>query len=230
MGVRSSPLVVVAAGAAALLLAGCAVGGGGGSSRLPFAYVSPRGMLLWTSSKAVTPVVRHASAFAAPRRPGDRLPQNRVMLAMLRTVAANNKAPAVLGRSRLLVSGVGARDERLYGVPSVDGSVTLVLVPPGTAPARVPGLVGHVGAVVQDADGLGGDPAVVYGIVDETVAGIDVVVDGETHPAKLGRSAFAYELEDARVPDSSIEAVVVRTSDAGKQRLTLDWKGISEAR
>ena len=56
-----------------------------------------------------------------------------------------------------------------------------------------------------------GRVAIVYGMVGDDVASVDLVVDGKHERAQLGENGFALEIPDA--PDKTLEKLVLKHHD-----------------
>jgi hypothetical protein len=152
------------------------------------------------------PVRDAIPAFAAPAVASDSLPAAAAAeIADLATGQSAANPGARIGStsaatSRLLLKGLGGSNVSLYGVPTDKGEVCTVF----SAVYGSPGCFSRFTADspisfdVRDVDAVGsGAPAIVDGLVPNTVSSVDVVVGGKAEAATLGKSAFFYELSDA---------------------------------
>jgi hypothetical protein len=109
---------------------------------------------------------------------------------------------------RLLLSGLGPRNDALYIVPTSTGNLCIYFT------ALSPGCQDRftddapVSLSVSDPDRLGsGEPFTIYGIYPVDVVNISVVVDGEPQAALMANNGFYYRLADpALIPDSILVA------------------------
>ena len=112
----------------------------------------------------------------------------------------------VAEQARILLHGVDGDQDMLVAVPTADGSVSVAVYPQGGATCALPTEDG----LILAADEQGGS-ATVYGMVDDGVRSVDVIVDGRAHRAELGENGFAVALHSANGMD--VDKLVLRHSD-----------------
>jgi hypothetical protein len=109
-------------------------------------------------------------------------------------------------QARILLHGVGGGQNTLVAVPTADGSVSVAVFPKGGATCALPIEDG----LILAADEQGGS-ATVYGMVDDGVRSVDVIVDSQAHRAKLSQNGFAVALHGSNGMD--VDKLVLRHSD-----------------
>jgi hypothetical protein len=110
------------------------------------------------------------------------------------------------------MSRLGKRNGALYALPTDKGSVCFVFTD-GPYGGCVPTFGGDmpVPNVIVDPDQYGsGDPTQTFGLAPNSVAEIDVVVNGKRYKAELANNAYFYELAD---PSASPSRLVVSYKD-----------------
>ena len=116
---------------------------------------------------------------------------------------------------RLLLAGLGGEEDKLYAAPTRNDQVAHELLPNGGGGCGSPGPDGlHMGWTQTERGDL-----VVYGLVSDEVAAVDVVVGGVTHEARMGENAFGLRLEQTH--DSDLERVVLRRRDGTRNEVAL---------
>lgn len=103
-----------------------------------------------------------------------------------------------LAEGRLLLSGLGTTNARLYAMPTTKGRVCYVLT---GGPASCAGAFAAdrpVGIVRFDPDALdSGLPMSVFGLTANNVRAVDIVVAGVTYRAQLANNAYFFEVPTA---------------------------------
>jgi hypothetical protein len=107
---------------------------------------------------------------------------------------------------RILLSDVGRSHDVLVAVPTTTDLVTVALSGGGGTCGRPMAKDGLMIALQ-----MFGRVAIVYGMVGDDVASVDLVVDGKAQRAELGENGFAIEIPDA--PDKTLEELVLEHHD-----------------
>ncbi len=107
---------------------------------------------------------------------------------------------------RILLSDVGRSHDVLVAVPTTTDLVTVALSGEGGTCGRPLTRDGLMIALQ-----VFGRVAIVYGMVGDDVASVDLVVDGKHERAQLGENGFALEIPDA--PDKTLEELVLKHHD-----------------
>jgi hypothetical protein len=115
-------------------------------------------------------------------------------------------AENIAEQARILLRGVDGGQEMLVAVPTPDGSVSVAVDPKGGATCALPTENGLILAADEQ-----GSSATVYGMVDDGVRSVDVIVDGQAHRAQLGENGFAVALHSPKGMD--VDRLVLRHSD-----------------
>jgi hypothetical protein len=110
--------------------------------------------------------------------------------------------------TRILLSDVGRGQDVLVAVPTTTDYVGITLFSSGGGncgrPLTKDGLM--LALQVDEARF-----AIVYGMVSDDVASVDLVVDGKHERAQLGENGFALEIPDA--PNKTLEKLVLKHHD-----------------
>jgi hypothetical protein len=156
------------------------------------------------------PIKKVYSIFRRPqsRREAKMKPQMAVDAACS---AANGPDSAEFGLTisrlaRIVLPDVGRSHDVLVAVPTTTDYVTVALSGHGGTCGRP---VTRDGLML--AGQMVGRVAIVYGMVDDDVASVDLVVDGTHKHAQLGENGFALEIPDA--PDKTLEKLVLKHHD-----------------
>jgi hypothetical protein len=113
----------------------------------------------------------------------------------------------VEAEGRLLLAGIGAEGDMLYAAPTDNDCIALALLPGGSGGCAAPGPDGlELGWHQDETGGL-----TVFGLVADAVQGVEVVVAGTTHQARMGENAFGLHLE--RTHEADMERVVLHRRD-----------------
>jgi hypothetical protein len=115
----------------------------------------------------------------------------------------------VADEARILLPDVGRLEESLVAVPSPGGSVSVAVFPHGGRACVHPMDDGLILAAE-----VGEGNAIVFGMVDDRVRSVDVIVDGQSHRAELGENGFALTLPTAAGKD--VEKLVLHHADGSK--------------
>jgi hypothetical protein len=107
---------------------------------------------------------------------------------------------------RILLSDVGRSHDVLVAVPTTTDLVTVALSGEGGTCGRP-----MTGDGLMIALQVFGRVAIVYGMVGDDVASVELVVDGEHQRAQLGENGFAIEISDA--PNKTLEKLVLQHHD-----------------
>jgi hypothetical protein len=127
--------------------------------------------------------------------------------------------------SRLLLSGLGAGEAKLYAWPTSEGWVCWAW-DAGAGSCAPDFAHGRVRASMMgiDPDELGvGVPGVLVGVVPDDVVAVNVIVDGVEYPAILGGNGFFYELPTAKCSSRSFDSIWLTFRDGSRdgRRLTM---------
>ena len=186
-----------------------------------------------TRRRSKVPAVAEMSVFKRPRTAMDVLPdQFSTRLEPLPCPGELRELgrcpyPAGIGdESRLLLSGLGVRQDSIYAWPTDDGGVCLahgkgggICLPQFGRPIRAE----YVG--LEPAESEGGGPGAILGLVPDNVAAVDLVVLGMRRPATLGNNAFFYELPDVSCGIGAFDALIVTLRDGSLESESLEyWK------
>ena len=115
----------------------------------------------------------------------------------------------VADKARILLRGIGPQEDSLVAVLTTGDSVSVALFPDGGAACGAPMDDG----LILLAD-VGEGTATVYGMVDDRVRSVDVIVDGQSHRADLEENGFALTLPAAAGKD--VEKLVLHHADGSK--------------
>ncbi len=140
------------------------------------------------------PLAETLGAMSEPRGPSDELPDMaQGMLDGIARAPGYDVGTPLEGRSRRLFAPSRGTGYTIYAVPTTMGWVCTIgyTLPRGGGSAGCEhGLYRGVSIDVGGDD----DTAHVAGLRADDVTAVDVVIDGESHPARLGRNAFSLEL------------------------------------
>ena len=116
---------------------------------------------------------------------------------------------------RLLLGGLGGEADMLYAAPTDNGYVAHALLPNGGGGCTTPGPDGlHMGWHQSETGAL-----VVFGLVGDAIEAVDVVVDGTTHPARMGENAFGLRFEEMH--EGALEGVALHRRDGTTNEIPL---------
>jgi hypothetical protein len=104
--------------------------------------------------------------------------------------------------SRLLLSGLGRRDESLYAAPTVNGWVCVALGPHGGG-GCAPELTNGIQFQMLTADCGTKEPTVAYGLVANDVESVRLDMGSTEQEAVVGANGFFAELPAERPPTRS---------------------------
>jgi hypothetical protein len=179
------------------------------------------------------PAVDEMAVFARPAEEADTLPPrfHYRLESSLRPCPA--LGPPIWGcigeqlaiESRLLLSGLGEREVKLYAWPTTEGYVCwgLNTVGGGCTPdfeLNKP----RAAFLGSDPDSGGeGAPGAIIGIVPDDVVAVDVVVSGNRRPATFGNNGFYYELSSGACGMASFDRIIVTHRDGSVGSASLDY-------
>jgi hypothetical protein len=122
---------------------------------------------------------------------------------------------------RLLLEGLGGEDDMLYAAPTSNGHICHALLPNGGGGTSAPGPDGlHLSASYTRGS------LVVYGLVGDEIASVDVVLDGETHSARMGENAFGRRFMEPG--PTKLEAVVLHRRNGTSNRIPIGFREANE--
>jgi hypothetical protein len=116
----------------------------------------------------------------------------------------------VADKARILLRRAGPGQDSLVAVPTAEGRVSVAVFPDGGGASC--GLPTEDGLILAAETGEG--TATVYGMVDDRVRSVDVIVDGQSHRAELGENGFSLTLPTAAGRD--VEKLVLHHADGSK--------------
>ena len=120
----------------------------------------------------------------------------------------------IQAEGRLLLSGLGGEEDTLYAAPTNGNNVAFTLLPSGSGGCTAPGPDGLILAGTSSEASL-----VVYGLVGDAVAAVDVVVNGEPCRARMGENAFGLRIDDA-TPEE-LDAILLHRANGTINELDL---------
>ncbi len=137
-------------------------------------------------------------------------------------VSEEERAAAALGDivvdgGRVVFSGLGGATDMLYVVPTTNDKIVHAVLPNGGGGTGVPGPEGLVLSVNTMPVG-----AVVLGLVGDAIVAVDVLVDGERVPARMGENGFGLRV------DGSFEGLVLHRADGTSMDLDLRFPDVPE--
>jgi hypothetical protein len=190
---------------------------------------------LWVSDgdpdPGSVPLTDALAVFSAPRSEPDELPSSNLVDDLEYPDLSGRYDPGELqgGQSRLLLDRAGRAKLSLYAIPTTKGWVCPVLVDPND-PFSSGGSGCDEGLYQGTALDMGGDDELshVYGLLADGVASVDVVVNGISRPATIGRNAFYFEVETPTLCQGpGFETILIRS--AGGKTETIDLGGPGNA-
>ena len=115
---------------------------------------------------------------------------------------------------RLVLRGLGGPEDMLYVAPTTNDYIAYAVLPNGGGGCTEPG---PDGLVLTTADRR--RAFVVQCLVSDEIIAVDIVVKGETRPARMGENAFGLRVDDA--PGSALQALVLHRRDGTRNELNL---------
>ncbi len=162
-------------------------------------------------SEGSPPLAERLHALSEPRTPADELPEwaDGMLDGISHDPGYDPGTPLQSQSRRLIGPETGGDGYAIYALPTTNGWVCMVGY-------QHPGGGGNGGCDKGLSDGvaldIGGDgeSTHVSGMLANDVTAVDVVIDGQPHPARLGRNAFMLELRsDELCRGSGLEQLVV---------------------
>ena len=174
------------------------------------------------------PLAETLHAMTEPRTPGDDLPEwADGMLDGLARVPGYDAGTPLEGESRRLVAPAGDHGYAIYAVPTTNGwvcTLTYQLPDGGGGSGCEHGLYRGVTIDIGGDD----DTAHVAGLRADDVTAVDVVVDGESRPARLDRNAFLLELPMADLcRGNGLERLLIHRAGGKTATFPLSAPGVS---
>jgi hypothetical protein len=118
---------------------------------------------------------------------------------------------------RLLLQGLGGEEDMVYAAPTENDHICHALLPNGGGGCGAPGPDGlNLQWAYSPSTSL-----VVYGLVGDEIAAVDILIAGETHAARMGENAFGIRVDGTK--PSQLESVVLRRRDGTTNRLPLGF-------
>jgi len=116
---------------------------------------------------------------------------------------------------RLLLAGLGGDEDMLYAAPTENGHICHALLPNGGGGCGPPGADGlDLSYSYRHAGGL-----VVYGLVGDEVASVEIAIQGERLPAQMGENAFGLRVPDAK--PSHFRGIALHRRDGSRREIGL---------
>lgn len=115
---------------------------------------------------------------------------------------------------RLVVTGLGGGEDMLYVAPTTTEAVAHAVLPNGGGGCGHPGPDGLVLATVNRRGSF-----VAHGLIADAIAAVDVVVNGEAWPARMGKNAFGVRIEG--VPAIKLEKLILHRVDGTTSEIDL---------
>jgi hypothetical protein len=131
--------------------------------------------------------------------------------------------PGAAADVREAMTGLGSSGRTIVIFRTTGGKICAGLTDFGSGcldglPASIPITISSA-----DPDGSGsGEPPLVWGVANNDVHAVNVVVNGVKRPAQLAGNAYFYELPDATMSDRSIESVEAVLSNGDRYNETVD--------
>lgn len=117
---------------------------------------------------------------------------------------------------RLLLEGLGGQEDKLYAAPTTNGHICHALLPNGGGSCGAPGPDGlDLSWSLSPSGGL-----VVYGLVGDEIASVDVVVAGETRVARMGENGFGVRFEGTK---ARLDRIVLHRRDGSENVIHLGF-------
>ncbi len=115
---------------------------------------------------------------------------------------------------RLVLSGLGGAEDMLYVAPTTADAIAHAVLPNGGGGCVHPGPDGLILSTVNRRGSF-----VAHGLVADAIAAVDLVVNGEARPARMGENAFGVRIEDA--PASALEKLILHRAEGTTNELDL---------
>jgi hypothetical protein len=116
----------------------------------------------------------------------------------------------VADKARILLRRVGPGQDSLVAVPTPGGRVSVALFPDGSGTSCAFPVEDGLILAAEAGEGT----ATVYGMVDDRVRSVEVIVNGQSHRAQLAENGFALTLPTAAGRD--VEKLVLHRADGSK--------------
>jgi hypothetical protein len=128
---------------------------------------------------------------------------------------ASQPGKVLKSEGRLLLAGLGEQEDMLYAAPTENGHIARALLPNGGGGCGPPGEDGLVLAYTyRHGGGL-----VVYGLVADEIASVEVAVQDKLRPAQIGENAFGLRVADGK--PSHLHGIVLRRRDGSHREIGL---------
>jgi hypothetical protein len=118
-------------------------------------------------------------------------------------------------QGRRLLSGLGGQEDIVYAAPTENDHVCYALLPNGGGGCERPGPDGlTLGWTYSRSRSL-----VVYGLMSDAVAYVEVVVDNRRYRTRTGENAFGVRLKD--VPPEKLSGLLIHRKDGSHREVSL---------
>jgi len=121
----------------------------------------------------------------------------------------------VASEARVLLDELGGEQDILYAVPTDKGFMCIGLAPNGGSHCGGSGPGGFDLAYSYDPK----DSLLVYGMIGNDVVGVEVLVSGRTHVARMGENGFAIRIKSGK--PSELGSVVLHYRDKPSETIEL---------
>lgn len=159
---------------------------------------SSSSMMLFGDDSKPTPLRENHGVFARDQRPAEvRISGEVASERLCSDPSGNGMSKVDLGKTepdgvRILLENAGKPGLDLVAIPTTTNFVGVALFRDGSASCAEPTIDGLTLSTQEDKH-----EAIVFGLVGDGVASLDLVIDGEPHPAQLGENGFAERIPDA---------------------------------
>jgi hypothetical protein len=181
-------------------------------------------LMMFGDSSESTPLDEIYGAFARSQTPsetkiGARVAAEGLCGSLVSKERKSSRFPA-LGETkpedtRILLRGIGEPDYELVAVGTTRDFVGVALFPDGSASCGAPSFDGIVLSAQEEKH-----DAIVFGLVEDGVESIDLVIDGVIQPARVGENGFAGVIREP--VGKTLEKVVLHHTDGSKTEFPPD--------
>jgi hypothetical protein len=119
-------------------------------------------------------------------------------------------------QGRVVLAGLGAEDDKLYAAPTEHGYLCYALLPNGGGACAPPGPYGLALAWTF----LPPRSLMLYGLVGDEVARVELIAARKTHSTDAGENAFAVTLDHVR--STEVSELVLHLIDGSEQRVPMN--------